>query len=304
MMTKESNIVLNWDQYQQETTSTLKNIWENEAFLDVTIACDDDQIDAHKVVLSAASPFFRNILKRNPHSHPLLYLKGTSKKTMQALLHFIYSGKTQIVPEDLDEFMALAKSLRVKALVKEDEKTEASDIELDKNAGYVEKDNHVEPVQKSLIQEREKLETSKIKDKKAKKKENNLHAEDDVKIGLSVIEQFDVVEIGIEQDNSEDFAISENSVESESFASKIMSELSMTADYAEKVSSLYVRSGSEWMCKDCQYMCKRKDQMKEHVEIHIKGFKFECNTCQKIYNSKCTLRKHFIKCQRSWLNNY
>jgi hypothetical protein len=28
-----------------------------------------------QVILSACSPFFRQILRRNPHQHPLLYLK-------------------------------------------------------------------------------------------------------------------------------------------------------------------------------------------------------------------------------------
>ena len=30
----------------------------------------------YQVVLGACSPFFRRVLKRNPHTHPLLYLKG------------------------------------------------------------------------------------------------------------------------------------------------------------------------------------------------------------------------------------
>ena len=98
-------------------TSTLKSLWKEEDFLDVTIACDDDQVNAHKVILSAASPFFHNILKRNPHSHPLLYVKGTVKKDMLALLDFIYSGEAQVLQEDLDRFMALASTLQVKGLI-------------------------------------------------------------------------------------------------------------------------------------------------------------------------------------------
>ena len=78
-MSKRRDFFLRWDQHEENRTSTLRSLWKNEDFLDVTIACDDDQIDAHKVILSAASPFFQNILKRNPQSHPLLYLRGTRK---------------------------------------------------------------------------------------------------------------------------------------------------------------------------------------------------------------------------------
>ena len=111
------NYVLNWDKLEENRTSILKSLWGNGDFLDVTIACDDDQIDAHKVILSAASPFFHKILKRNPHSHPLIYLRGTAKKDVQSLLDFIYSGETQVLQEELEGFMALASSLEVKGLV-------------------------------------------------------------------------------------------------------------------------------------------------------------------------------------------
>ena len=33
-----------------------------------------------QVILSACSPFFRQVLRRNPHQHPLLYLKGVKFK--------------------------------------------------------------------------------------------------------------------------------------------------------------------------------------------------------------------------------
>merc|ERR1739842_163590 len=113
----EANFTLHWDLHEKTRTVKLKSLMENKDFLDVTIACDDDQIDAHKVILSAASPFFETILKRNPHKHPLLYLRGTRKKDLEALLCFIYSGETQVINDELEEFMALANSLQVLGLV-------------------------------------------------------------------------------------------------------------------------------------------------------------------------------------------
>jgi len=116
-MSDAGNYLLSWDQHETNRTSTLKTLWENEDFLDVTIACDDDQIGAHQVIMSAASPFFQKILKRNPHSHPLIYLPGTVKKDVQSLLDFIYSGETQVLKAELEDFMALANSLEVKGLM-------------------------------------------------------------------------------------------------------------------------------------------------------------------------------------------
>ena len=139
-MTDDSDFILKWENHEQNRTSTLKSLLENEDFLDVTIACDDDQIYAHKVILAAASPLFRNILKRNPHSHPLLYLRGTTTKDMKAIFNFIYSGETHVVQEELQEFMALADSLKIVGLV--GEKFEVNDgkyEEYDKKLGVDEK---------------------------------------------------------------------------------------------------------------------------------------------------------------------
>ena len=139
-MTDDSGFILKWGNHEQNRTSTLKSLLENADFLDVTIACDDDQIDAHKVILSAASPLFRNLLKRNPHSHPLLYLRGTTTKDMKAILNFIYSGETHVVQEELEEFMALADSLKIVGLAREKlEVNDGKSQESDKMSGVDEK---------------------------------------------------------------------------------------------------------------------------------------------------------------------
>jgi len=85
-------------------------------FFDVTLACDDEQIQAHKVILSACSPFFRNVLRRNPHQHPLLYLKGVKYTDLQSVLNFMYHGEVNVAQEELNSFLAVAEDLRVKGL--------------------------------------------------------------------------------------------------------------------------------------------------------------------------------------------
>ena len=70
------NFCLKWNDYDRNLSSTFCEIREDQELLDITLTCDDDkQLRAHKVILSACSPFFRNILRKNPHEHPLLYLR-------------------------------------------------------------------------------------------------------------------------------------------------------------------------------------------------------------------------------------
>ena len=72
---------LKWNDFESNISSAFRDLRKERDFFDVTLACDDNaQIEAHKTILSACSPFFRNVLKRNPHQHPLLYLKGVKHK--------------------------------------------------------------------------------------------------------------------------------------------------------------------------------------------------------------------------------
>ena len=71
---------------------------------------------AHKVVLSACSSFFRSVLRRNPHQHPLLYMKGVRYTDLQSVLNFMYHGEVNVAQEDLNGFLAVAEDLRVKGL--------------------------------------------------------------------------------------------------------------------------------------------------------------------------------------------
>merc|ERR1712202_1301 len=70
----------------------------------------------HKVILSACSPFFRNVLRRNPHQHPLLYLKGVKYKELLSVLNFMYMGEVDVAQEELNSFLAVAEELKVKGL--------------------------------------------------------------------------------------------------------------------------------------------------------------------------------------------
>jgi hypothetical protein len=75
-MGSSEKFCLRWNDFESNISVAFRELREDKDVFDVTLACDDDQIQAHKVILSACSPFFRSILKGNRHEHPLLYLKG------------------------------------------------------------------------------------------------------------------------------------------------------------------------------------------------------------------------------------
>ena len=107
---------LRWNDFHTNISSAFKQIKDAEEFFDVTLACGEKQIQAHKVIIAACSSFFRNILKQNPHPHPLLYLRGVRFTDLQAVLDFMYYGEVNVAQEKLNSFLAIAEDLRVKGL--------------------------------------------------------------------------------------------------------------------------------------------------------------------------------------------
>ena len=110
---------LRWNDFENNISCAFKELRDDKDFFDVTIACDEEQIQAHKVILSACSPFFKAILRRNPHQHPLLYLTGVSYTDLQAVLNFMYHGEVNVAQEELNSFLAVAENLKVKGLTQQ-----------------------------------------------------------------------------------------------------------------------------------------------------------------------------------------
>ena len=90
---------------------------KDKDFADVTLACEDgNQMEAHKVILAASSPFFQNLLKRNTHNHPLIYMRGVKSEDLSALITFLYSGEAFVKQENVEAFLLFADELQVQGL--------------------------------------------------------------------------------------------------------------------------------------------------------------------------------------------
>ena len=115
IMAKEQ-FCLRWNDFESSISNSFRDLKEAGDFFDVTLVCQDQQVEAHKVIFSACSPFFKAILKKNPHPHPLLYLKDIKFENMEALLEFMYQGEVKVPQDELGPFLAVAEELKVKGL--------------------------------------------------------------------------------------------------------------------------------------------------------------------------------------------
>ena len=63
-------LCLQWNDFKENVITAFGSSREDNNFADVTLACEDgQQVEAHKVILVASSPFFKELLRKNKHSH-------------------------------------------------------------------------------------------------------------------------------------------------------------------------------------------------------------------------------------------
>ena len=125
---------LKWNDFQTCASQAFHSFRTEKDFFDVTLVSEDQiQFESHKVVLSASSNFFKNILRKNTHSHPLLYLHGIHSTSLKLILDYVYQGEVQIYQEELDQFITNASNLQIMGLQEnskiEDRKEDQEDNE-------------------------------------------------------------------------------------------------------------------------------------------------------------------------------
>ena len=121
-MNNSETFCLKWNDFEDNILGAWSSLRQEQEYCDVTLACDDGSlIEAHKIILSAGSPLFRDILKKSKHPSPFIYLKGISKANLDNVLDFLYNGQVNILQEDLNKFLETAQELQVKGLLSKQE---------------------------------------------------------------------------------------------------------------------------------------------------------------------------------------
>ena len=143
-------LCLQWNDFQDNVNNAFRHMRDSTDFVDVTLACEDGrQIDAHKLVLAASSPFFEKILKENRHSHPLIYMREMKSDDMIAIVDFLYLGEANVYQENLENFLRIGEELQLKGLEgSKDQDGSNEEEKLKSREKY--KTNSILPISKTL----------------------------------------------------------------------------------------------------------------------------------------------------------
>ena len=124
-MSDDQQFCLRWNDFQTNMVAAFKNLRDEKSFCDVTIATEGQHTKAHKMILCACSPYFKNLLDQNPAKHPIIILKDVPFMHLTAILEFMYAGEVNVAQDQLPAFLKTAEKLKIKGLAEgEQEKDE------------------------------------------------------------------------------------------------------------------------------------------------------------------------------------
>lgn len=107
---------LRWNNYQSNLTNVFDQLLQNESFVDVTLACDGNSIKAHKMVLSACSPYFQSLFFDNPCQHPIVIMRDVKWPELTAVVEFMYKGEINVRQEQIAPLLRVAEMLKIRGL--------------------------------------------------------------------------------------------------------------------------------------------------------------------------------------------
>ncbi|XP_043284426.1 protein bric-a-brac 2 isoform X2 [Venturia canescens] len=108
---------LRWNNYQSNMTSVFHQLLQTEAFVDVTLACNEASLKAHKVVLSACSSYFKKLLLSNPCKHPTIIMpQDVCFNDLKFIIEFVYKGEIDVSQAELQSLLKTADQLKIKGL--------------------------------------------------------------------------------------------------------------------------------------------------------------------------------------------
>ena len=280
-MPKTEHISLKWDEFGEHAKAFFAQLRDDQDFTDVTLVSEDgdQQIRAHKVILASGSPVFSNLLKINPHPHPLIFMKGLKSEDLKAMVGFLYYGQTQVSQKDLASFLALAAELKLKGLadIKEKKDDEHEKEPLKKSVNK--KDGKENPNQRNTTityadHEHEQRDIS-MEGKPFYSKDDTSHDE--------------ILESDLESTMYAQFEYTDgthSNIDLQKFHQQIESMMGKTSD------TFLYGSKTAWSCNLCGKEATQ-GQIRRHIESkHITGVRHKCDLCDKSSKSRYALKVH------------
>ena len=257
---------MKWNDFTSNASRAFSSLRHEEYLHNVTLVSNDNQqVSAHKLVLSACSEYFRNIFKNNPSKHPLLCIDGVTKEDLTNIMDYMYKGEVHVYQDNLDRFITIAQRFKLQGLLG----GSLSSDEVTEDYKVVDRPDSKEDI--PYLSDLRKMSTPNPNG-------NEITAQEGWR-------QYKVASRS--QSSSQEKVIYPISAENIDDIEEKVSE------YLEKVDT------GNFRCKICGKEGNRSRNLKNHIETHMEGLSFPCGNCGKIFRSRIQKQNHELRLHKA-----
>lgn len=117
-----SDYCLKWNDHHNVFFSTAEELCGSNILCDVSLSTGDRIFQAHKLVLSVCSPYFKKICAMSDRrDNTFIHLKNVDPRHLELILAYMYRGELTLKQTELVQFLATAKDLQIKGLSEMDQ---------------------------------------------------------------------------------------------------------------------------------------------------------------------------------------
>ena len=267
---------LTWNDYPDHLRTLMHDLMVSEDFADVTLVTDDKKkVRAHRHVLSACSPVFKEILQiEKQNNHPFIYLRGIQYSEIEPILQFMYLGEAKLYEERLNEFLSAVRDLEIKELYKRVKTNQAHD----KTTQKLEEDSNF---------------TSENDDYNIKLEEaDNVGSNDSMQQTGKPISRLQCTQCDKTFSGKPGLWLHTKSVhEGVKYpCSQCDFQAKRQLQLTEHIQSKH--EGVMYGCNQCDKQYIKQRDVTRHIKYKHKGIRYACKQCDKLYSDQPKLNRH------------
>ncbi|KAI9562250.1 hypothetical protein GHT06_013215 [Daphnia sinensis] len=108
---------LEWKNQSAFLVQALSSLRQNDTLTDCTLAADGRHIKAHRLILCACSPYFKELLADHCDKQAIIFLNNVNYSLLKLIVEYIYKGCVNIDHTELQKFLQTARALKISGLV-------------------------------------------------------------------------------------------------------------------------------------------------------------------------------------------
>ena len=298
-----------WNDFDLHIRESFKQLRKDKMLFDVTLATDDGQfIEAHRIVLSVGSSFFRDIFTNSDHSNMLIYLKGIKGTELEFVTDFLYNGEVLVNQEYLNIFAEAAKELQLYSVMENiggvDERNEQNIKIVDNEVNSKSQEIQQQPV--PTVQSVDKAEIDHIDSKSNEQEATLMGLERSTKSTEEYDQMIDKYEYSHLSRNLSKQVTTQSNLET---STNLIDDVTYSVvnvdvnnptnrknnEYDNHLEQMVVKNEGMWMCKVCGKTGTSRTNIKSHTEEHVEGISYFCEKCHKTFPRKQRLNDHISR---------